>query len=303
MTSPTSRTPAPDSRDEGSVTAVSTPPPIKPPEIEELVDQYFHRPLASQIVALLVHTSITPNQVTIFAGILGVASAIAVAAGGHQSSWLLVGAALLFLSVIFDCSDGQLARAKKISSTTGAIVDGVSDYIVGTSVAIGATYFLVAYYHNPWYWLLGLAGLVSTAVQSALFDHTKTAYAVRVGSGYSEREEDVQRITNERVRAWKEGRYRDAMLFWVYERYSKAQQVALDVRPVADPMAYRAANAGRMRAWTFLGIGTHLALGYLLGAAGYWWPLAIAGYFIICATVFNLLLVVLLWLEPRQRRS
>ena len=205
----------------------------------------------------------------------------------HQSPWLLVGAALLFLSVIFDCSDGQLARAKKISSTTGAIVDGVSDYIVGTSVAIGATYFLVAYYHNPWYWLLGLAGLVSTAVQSALFDHTKTAYAVRVGSGYSEREEDVQRITNERVRAWKEGRYRDAMLFWVYERYSKAQQVALHVRPVADPVAYRAANAGRMRAWTFLGIGTHLALGYLLGAAAYWWPLAIAGYFIICATVFN----------------
>jgi phosphatidylglycerophosphate synthase len=284
------------------VTAAPPSAPAKPREIEELVDEYFHRPLASYVVALLLHTPITPNQVTIFAGILGVASAIAVGAGAHQARWLLVGAALLLLSVIFDCADGQLARARKISSTTGAIVDGVADYIVGTSLAIGATYFLVAYYHNSWYWLLGLAGLVSTAVQSALFDHTKTAYAVRVGSGYSEREEDVQRITNERTRAWKEGRYREATLFWVYERYSKAQQVALHIRPVADPVGYRAANAGRMRTWTFLGIGTHLALGYLLGAAGYWWPPAIAGYFIICATLFNLLLVVLLWLEPGQGR-
>lgn len=282
------------------MTAATPPAPVKPPEIEELVDQYFHRPVAGRLVALLVHTPVTPNQVTIFAGVLGVASAIAIAVGAHQPRWRLIGAALLYLSVIFDCSDGQLARAKQISSTTGAIIDGVSDYIVGTSVAIGATYFLVAYYHNPWYWLLGLAGLVSTAVQSALFDRIKTEYTVRVGGGYSEREEDVRRISDQRARAWREGRYREAMLFWVYERYSKAQQVGLHVRPVVDPVTYRAANASRMRTWTFLGIGTHLALGYLLGAAAIWWPSAIAAYFVICATVFNVLLVALLWLEPRQ---
>jgi hypothetical protein len=291
--------PGPGSPGEG-VGRSSTSTPAKPLEVEELVDQYIHRPLARHVVAFLVRTPITPNQVTVVSGILGVASAVAIGAGAYHREWRLWGALLLFLSVVFDCCDGQLARAKQISSTTGAIVDGVADYIVGVSVALGATYFMVVIGGSRWYWLLGLAGLVSTAVQSALFDHTKTRYIARVGGGYSEREEDVDRVTSQRVRAWNEGRYREAMLFWVYERYSRAQHAALAIPPVADPSAYRAANARRMRAWTFLGIGTHLALAYLLGAVTYWWPAAAAAYFILCATVFNLLLLVLVRLEARQ---
>jgi phosphatidylglycerophosphate synthase len=293
--------PAPGSPAES--TGRSGSAPAKPKEVEELVDEYFHRPLAQRLVRLLLLTPITPNQVTLVSGIVGVAASIAVALGAGDRRWILAGAILLFLSVILDCCDGQLARARKISSTTGAILDGIADYIVGTSVALGATYFMVHALGNPWYWLLGLVALVSIAAQSALFDHAKTRFIARVAGGYSEREEDVERVAAARREAWRTGRYREAMMYWVYERYSRAQHAALAIPPVADPAAYRAANAGRMRAWTFLGIGTHLALAYVLCLVAYWWAPAVVLYFTICATVFNLLLVGLIATEARQAQA
>jgi phosphatidylglycerophosphate synthase len=289
--------PAPDSP--GSRQA-AMPAPGKPREVEELVDEYVHRPLAARVVALLVPTPITPNQVTIVSGLFGVASGVVIGLGGHDPGWLPWGGALLFVSVILDCCDGQLARARKISSTTGAIVDGLTDYVVGISVAIGATWCMVQAFHEPWYWLLGLVGLASIAAQSALFDHTKTRYIARVAGGYSEREEDVERVATERRRAWRERRYREAFLLWVYERYSRTQHAALLIPLVADPAAYRAANAVRMRAWTFLGIGTHLALAYVLSLIARWWMPAVPLYFWLHVIVFNALLAGLLLIGFRR---
>jgi len=212
----------------------------------------------------------------------------------------LVSGALLFLSVVLDCCDGQLARARGISSTTGAILDGVADYLVGIALAIGASYFMVMYYHSLWFALLGLAGAASSALQSALFDHAKTRYIARVGGGYLEREEDVAEVARNREAARAAGRWGDVFLFWVYERYSIAQHAALRIAPVNDPVAYRSQNAGRMRAWTWLGIGTHFALAYLFLALTAAWPHATAVYMALCATVLNVYLAALVAIEPRR---
>lgn len=272
----------------------------KPIEVEELVDQYVHRPLAAGLVSLLVRTPITPNQVTLLSSTFGVLSAISLVRGIDRPLWRLGAAGLLFLSVVLDCCDGQLARARGISSTTGAILDGLSDYVVGAAVGVGATWFMVVYYHNPWLVVLGLIGSVSVAVQSALFDHNKTRYIARVGGGYSEREEDIDKMAQARASARAEGRWRDALLFWLYESYSKAQHSALRIAPVNDPVLYRSRNAGRMRAWTFLGIGTHFALAYITMAVAVVQPLSFPAYMIFCAVVLNVFLVALMALEPRR---
>lgn len=299
MTSPTSRMPGHGSG--GS--AGTVPKPAKPPEVEEWVDEWIHRPLARPVVALLLRTPITPNQVTLFAAAVGVAAGVVVALSVHRPEWRLYGGLLLFAAVVLDCCDGQLARAKGISSTYGATLDGISDYAVGLSLGIGAGYFMATLHGSPWYWLLALAGIASSAVHSALFDHTKTRYIARAGGGYAEREEDLGQIAEERDRAWRERRYRDALLLWMYHQYSSAQHAALAIPPAADPVAYRAANAGRMRAWTILGIGSHFALAYLCSFAGYWWPGAIVAYFVICTTIYNLYFLVLMRLEARAAVS
>lgn len=303
MTSPTSRTPAhgsPGDPAPESAGRAGTPFPGKPPEVEELVDEYLHRPIARRLVDLLVHTPITPNQITLIAALVGVAAGVTIAFGVGRPRVLLTGGLLLFAAVVLDCCDGQLARRKGISSTYGAILDGIGDYAVGLALGIGGSLYAVGVTGNRWYWLLGLAGIVSSAVQSALFDHTKTRYIARVGGGYAEREEDLGQVERDRARAWADRRYRDALLLWVYLSYSRAQHAAMRIGPAEDPVAYRAANAGRMRAWTFMGIGTHFAFAYVTAIAGFWWAAMPICYFVGTATVFNLALGVLVALESRQ---
>ena len=272
----------------------------KPIEVEELVDLHFHRPLAARLVPILLKTPITPNQVTLLSGITGVLAGVTIAMGATRPHLRLVSAGLLLFSVVLDCCDGQLARARGVSSTTGAILDGVADYLVGAAMAIGASWYMVVTQQSPWFWLLGLLGAASSAVQSALFDHTKTRYIARVAGGYSEREEDMERIGRDRAAAQARRDYTDMFLLWIYERYSRAQHAALRIAPVNDPVSYRRENAGRMRAWTWLGIGDHFALAYVLTAISFFWEPGPTAYMVICATVLNVCLVALMAIEPRR---
>lgn len=290
MTSPTSRTPGP-----GSAGAATSPLPAgKPPEVEEWVDETIHRPLARQVVRLLVRTPLTPNHVTLLSGLLGVGAGVAVAFGAEHPGWRLGSALLLFACVVCDCCDGQLARLRGTSSTYGAILDGVADYAVGLAMGIGGSYFMVQALGSPWWWLVGAAGLASSVVQAALFDHAKTSYIARLRSGYAEREDDPEKIAADLVRARQERRYRDALLLWLYLGYSRAQHRALALPRAEDPVAFRARHAGRMRAWTWQGGGTHLTLAYSATALSYWWLPAAAGYFVATTTVFNVGLLLLL---------
>jgi hypothetical protein len=270
--------------------------------VEEWVDEHIHRPIARQLVRLLVRTPLTPNHVTLLAALMGVAAGAAVVLGVERPAWRLVAGLLLFCSVVLDCSDGQLARARGTSSTYGAILDGLSDYVVGLAMGISGSLYMAGTLGSNWWWLVGLAGIASSAVQSALFDHTKSRYIARVGGGYAEREEDLDKIAADLARARRERRLRDAVLLWVYLSYSRAQHQALAIPPADDPAGFRARHAGRMRAWTWLGIGTHFALAYLMTALAYWWAPAAAVYFVATATVFNLFLLVLLlgdrWTTP-----
>lgn len=272
----------------------------KPIEVEELVDRFVHRPLAARIVVLLLRTPITPNQVTLLSGIAGVLAGGALAWGAAHPVGRLLGGVLLFAAVVLDCCDGQLARARGAYSTTGAVLDGLTDYLVGVAFCAAATYVLVRHNASGGYWLLGLAGVASWAAHSALFDHARTRYTEQAGGGYVEREEDLGKVARERTAARAAGRRGEAFLLGVYERYTRAQQATVRIAPARDPAAYRAANRGRMYAWGLLGSGTHFTLAYLLAALSFFRPEALTAFFVVNLTVFNLLLAVLLVLEPRQ---
>jgi phosphatidylglycerophosphate synthase len=297
MTSPTSRTPGPVSP------AKSAASSSKPLEAEELVDEWVHRPLARLVIPGLARTSITPNQVTFLSGLVGVIGGILLGAGAHRPPVLLWAGVLLFISVVLDCCDGQLARIRGISSTTGAVVDGLADYAVGFAMGIGASWFAVQVYGNPWYWLLGIAAIASAALQSWFFDHAKTRYIARVRTGYAEREEDLGRIAEQRREAWKKGQYWKSLLLYGYLNYSRMQNAALAIAQTEDPVVYRAKYAGRMRAWTWLGTGTHFALAYLACFAAIWWPGAIIGYFVLHIVPLNLYLLFLIATEPKRQAS
>src|SRR5438309_11952995 len=85
----------------------------KPNDI--LWNRLVARPLAALFVVPLARTAVTPNQITFLTLVMFVAGALVLAL---DPGWgALVGAAaILELSYVFDCVDGQLARLQKMSS-------------------------------------------------------------------------------------------------------------------------------------------------------------------------------------------
>ncbi len=81
---------------------------LKATEVEEGLDLILYRPLAFGLVKAVQPTPITPNQITFASLIMGLASGYCYWQGTPQ--YLLWGAILLFLTNLFDCADGMLAR-------------------------------------------------------------------------------------------------------------------------------------------------------------------------------------------------
>jgi 1L-myo-inositol 1-phosphate cytidylyltransferase / CDP-L-myo-inositol myo-inositolphosphotransferase len=77
---------------------------------------YVHQPLENWIVARLMHTPVTPNQVTVATNIAAYAVAALFATGR-----LLEGSALSFVVGLMDGLDGKLARAKYMASNLGKL--------------------------------------------------------------------------------------------------------------------------------------------------------------------------------------
>ncbi len=123
---------------------------VKPTE-DSPVSQYIYRPISKPMTRALLHTSITPNQVTVIVGIIGLIGCYLTALPGQ--AMLIWGAFLVFFSGILDGCDGEIARLKLTSSPLGAWLDTIVDEI--TSVA----YFIAIGYHtyrlHPHDWVAG----------------------------------------------------------------------------------------------------------------------------------------------------
>ena len=94
-----------------------------------IVDRFFNRPVGRPISKLLIHTPVSPNQVSVVSILIGVVSAWFFAVGNF-----VVGAIALQLSAIIDCVDGDLARALFKQSRWGKWHDLGGDQVVHFSV-------------------------------------------------------------------------------------------------------------------------------------------------------------------------
>jgi phosphatidylglycerophosphate synthase len=75
----------------------------------------------------LVRLPITANQVTVAGFGLSLLAGWAFAFGGYW--WGIAGALLYYASMILDCSDGEVARAKVADSRFGAWLETATDYL------------------------------------------------------------------------------------------------------------------------------------------------------------------------------
>lgn len=89
-------------------------------------------------MCLIQDTGVTPNQLT-FASLISMLFAALFVTMADKTP-LIIGALLIQLSYIFDCSDGVLARHKKIFSPYGPWFDSITDRVKEFLIITSLTY-------------------------------------------------------------------------------------------------------------------------------------------------------------------
>jgi phosphatidylglycerophosphate synthase len=90
-----------------------------------LTAYYLNRPISMSVSRLLIHTPITPNQVTFLNLILALVGAGMIAMA--TPLWVALGAVVIQLVSIFDGIDGEIARMKLMMSARGELYDTIGD--------------------------------------------------------------------------------------------------------------------------------------------------------------------------------
>lgn len=147
---------------------------LKSREVEDPINLWFNRPLAYAFVALVHRTSITPNQVTLLATLVGVIAAGFIMWG--TTSAMVIGGALLWASAILDGADGILARVKGMQSEMGRALDGTADLVVALCALVAASYHLWDKHHDVVQQAVVVVATMSTVFHIYLYDYYKETY-------------------------------------------------------------------------------------------------------------------------------
>jgi len=99
------------------------------------VDRVFNRPCGRYLSKVLIHTSVSPNAVSLASIGIGLAAAWLFSLGAYPA--LVWGAILFQFSAIVDCVDGDIARVLFKESALGKWLDLAGDQVVHVGVFAG----------------------------------------------------------------------------------------------------------------------------------------------------------------------
>jgi phosphatidylglycerophosphate synthase len=109
-------------------------------EKDDFFTTYFVSTWSPYLARLAARFGLGPSAVTAISVLLAVVAAVLLAGGGRVA--LIAGAALLYLSFVLDCVDGQLARYTRQFSAFGGWLDTMADrakeYVVYVGLGVGA---------------------------------------------------------------------------------------------------------------------------------------------------------------------
>ncbi len=275
---------------------------LKVPEVEEILDLAVYRPAAYGLVKAVQPTSVTPNQITAVSLVLGIVSGACYWQG--TPTFILVGAILLFLTNLFDCADGMLARVRGTSSLTGYLFDGLVDYTTNTAVLIGMLHGLHAYSgRTDFVWLVGVPGGLSYAWWCAMVDRFRNDWLDKVYGRRRDPRVELAEMRRQAAAFPVETHIWDRILIKAYGIYVKLWYSAPAPRAVCPcdgiPLeTWARARKPVMRAAVIMGPTMHLSLMMVAGAVGrldwYFW------FSLVFGTAYGL--AILAWRVQVDRR-
>jgi len=127
-----------------------------------LVSRWINRRISLAITRRIANLPITPNQISTFTLLLGIASGFLVAQGTY--ALMVAGAFLLQTQSTIDGVDGELARLRSQCSRLGQWLDTISDDLAEFCFLFGLTLATNSFHLK----MLGYAGLIAYAVAKAI---------------------------------------------------------------------------------------------------------------------------------------
>ncbi len=97
--------------------------------------RHFDRKISGALSRQLIRTPVTPNQITVFVALLGAGAGWVLAQPGYAAK--VTGSLVFLLTSILDGCDGEIARAKKMTSRLGGWLDLWGDNVVHVAVFYG----------------------------------------------------------------------------------------------------------------------------------------------------------------------
>ncbi|MBI2025345.1 CDP-alcohol phosphatidyltransferase family protein [Candidatus Kaiserbacteria bacterium] len=119
------------------------------------------------VTRLFLLTSITANQISAVMIIVGIISGVVIAFG-----YIWLGLALIYLNLVLDAVDGELARYKKTFSMRGVYLDLVNHLVVFEAFFLGLTLAVSEVWTRPNFVLLtvGIVGALAMCMRRAIGD-------------------------------------------------------------------------------------------------------------------------------------
>jgi len=263
---------------------------LKPLDVEEPIDVWVHRPLAYLLAWALYPTPISPNFVTCCSIALGTLAGVWMLLRPSHELWLA--GLLIFLSAVFDCADGQLARMRRSSSPFGRMLDGIADLAVSIAVVVGSAWIVWGKFGHPlWHGLVALLLVGATTVTSSFhttaFEHYKNVFVRLTHPTYEDGEDretalsryqaDLARYSTVERFVWQLYLFfskRQFAFLAAFDPYSDLRYSKYPPRSDVTAAIYRKHAERLMRLWrTWFGFGSlvfGLALFIALGVPEYY---------------------------------
>jgi hypothetical protein len=219
--------------------------------------------------------------------------------GNHV--FFILGGAMVLISNVLDCADGQLARLKKNGTKIGRVIDGFIDYVTGLSIFAGIGIGLSIYTGNYFYvWVLTLAAAGSRILQNMYFDNYRNMYMSYVydkGANISKEIEEFRRLRESLKHV--NGRRGEKFLVDIYIKYTSTQKTATQDNILRiSPEEYRKRNKFLLRVWSWLGSTTHLAAVIICAAFN-----RLDIYLWLTVTIGNVMLLILYLIQRNVIKS
>ena len=194
---------------------------LKSQDTEEWIDLIFYRPIGYRWALFFKKINVTPNTVTIFSIILGVAAGVMFY---FTNLWVnIIGMILLVWANTYDSADGQLARMTGKYSRLGRVLDGAAGDFWFISIYTALCLRLMPEW-SFWIWILAaIAGFFHTK-QAAMADYFRNVHLLFVkGKNSSELDDSDKLREQEKLLTWKNN-FIEKLFMKFYIPYTKDQE-------------------------------------------------------------------------------